>query len=170
MIVLHEDSYKEQGRVSARDTLSTTILYVSTISHKSVLIPPFPDRANMAMMVNTLLGMLVVFPAIAGATTTDTLLSEGKPVTASPHYGTWPASTAVQSITSLGTQCTWSNAGSVALQPGSNKFWQVDLEADHVVTKVDIRGFNLAGYSNDVQVFRTILSRPVTLSLPLPQR
>ena len=51
----------------------------------------------------------------------------------------------------LGNQCTWPNAGSVALAVAANRFWQVDLESIYVVSNVEVKG-SVAGYFQSVQV------------------
>ena len=64
---------------------------------------------------------------------------------------TWAGSNALRDLNNVDTECTWKNAGSVAITKGTNLFWQVDLGASYDVTRVRLRGFNLDGYSTDVQ-------------------
>ena len=75
-------------------------------------------------------------------------MSFGKPTLSSEiHAGDdprWAASNAVKlsNESDILQQCTWDNAGSVAIEYGINKFWQVDLQGHFLITKVQVLGFN----------------------------
>ena len=89
-------------------------------------------------------------------------MSFGRPVLASKiRYPKWAASNAVKlsNESDILQQCTWANAGSVAIHPGINKFWQVDLQGHFFITKVQVLGFNgpdgiagLTKYFKNVQI------------------
>ena len=72
----------------------------------------------------------------------------------------WAASNAVKlsNESDILQQCTWANAGSVAIGPGINKFWQVDLQGHFFITKVQVLGFDgpnkdgVTTYFNNVQI------------------
>merc|ERR1712126_303726 len=53
----------------------------------------------------------------------------------------------------VGTECTWSNPGSVAINPGRNLFWQVDLGKSYDISRIHLRGFKHSPsvYSNNIQ-------------------
>ena len=84
------------------------------------------------------------------------MLSEGKPTSSSSLFEnsdgmTWPASNAVQNNSNLQNDCIWHNPGSVAIMGGTDLYWQVDLEDIFLITQIQIYGFNLIGYSDNVQ-------------------
>ena len=85
--------------------------------------------------------------------TNERLLSFEKPVMSSPlwAYPRWPASNAVKLIneSNILQQCTWDNDGSVAIGAGINRFWQVDLQGNFFITKVQVLGFNRPSNDND---------------------
>ena len=72
----------------------------------------------------------------------------------------WAASNAVKlsNESDILQQCTWANAGSVAIGPGINKFWQVDLQGHFFISKVQVLGFDgpnndgVTTYFNNVQI------------------
>ena len=91
----------------------------------------------------------------------ERLLSFGKPVLASKIANPkWAASNAVKlsNESDILQQCKWANAGSVAIGPGINKFWQVDLQGHFFITKVQVLGFDgpnndgVTTYFNNVQI------------------
>jgi len=86
------------------------------------------------------------------------LLSEGKPTSSSTLFDggsvvsySWPSSNAVQDIDNLGNHCNWFARGSVAIAAGTDLFWQVDLEDVFAIKTIKILGFNIGGYSDNVQ-------------------
>ena len=76
--------------------------------------------------------------------TTSTLYSNGQ----------WPGSNALRDPFKVGTDCTWSNLGSVAIKAGTNLFWQVDLGKSYDISRIHLRGFevsNSLSYSKNIQ-------------------
>ena len=85
------------------------------------------------------------------------LLSFGKPVLSSDILSDnprWAASNAVKrsNESDILEQCTWNNAGSVAIAGGIDKFWQVDLQEPFFITKVQALGFNRPSNDEDGSV------------------
>jgi len=100
-------------------------------------------------------------PTVTPTRTSSILISAGKSATSSALYNGagrwWPASNALKDSSNLGQlgyDCHWHHPGSVAIHgapAGTTLWWQVDLEKDFEVTKLKLRGFNLPGYSSNVQ-------------------
>jgi len=91
------------------------------------------------------------------------LLSMGKPATSSMIYtqntAAWGPANAVKDGENIGTQCTWSNHGSVAVAGSSSggsgvAWWQVDLQQTYKVTEIKIRGMQNLGatYNSNVHM------------------
>ena len=73
-------------------------------------------------------------------------LSSAKPTTSSSIYVEPQMLTEASNAVEPDASCAWvKNVKQVALQPGNNKFWQVDLQATKVITAVKLRATTLPG-------------------------
>ena len=86
--------------------------------------------------------------------TTSTLYKSGSSQWKGSGSKQWPGSNALRDPFNVGTDCTWSNPGSVAIKKGRNLFWQVDLGISYDISRIHLRGFkggSSASYSNNIQ-------------------
>ena len=76
----------------------------------------------------------------------EVLLSNGKPTTSSVPWQQTAYLTSASNAVLPDASCAWAaNVKQVALKPGTNHFWQVDLQAKKVITMVKLRATTLAG-------------------------
>jgi len=125
------------------------------------VIPGIPDLTGFPEIVSDYESQAEgCMPAVTRPTK-PSLISAGKSATSSALYNGagrwWPASNALRDSSNLGQlqyDCRWHHPGSVAIHgapAGTTLWWQVDLEKDFEVTRIKLRGFNLPGYSSNVQ-------------------